>query len=137
MDPLGRFEPPKEITIVTIPQFSDMRFSKGATVTTKVDGYGRGDLRVMTTTGGWAFYTIAEKFQGGLQDLGEITDTLDQIEPPQSGYILGDKVQAIKAHVYAVKSRDDEPDHFIIVRVKEFGEQSDGTPTITLEYFYR
>ena len=74
--------------------------------------------------------------------MGVLSDSIDTIEPPESGYVLGSKVDALEGHTYAVKGRDDEPGHFIIVRVTGFGEQPASTPgemapTITIDYIYK
>ena len=74
--------------------------------------------------------------------MGALSDPIDEIEAPESGYVLGSKVDAIEGHTYAVKARDDEPGHFIIVRVKGFGEKPASTPgemssNITIDFIYR
>ena len=132
LDPSSLYEPSTEITTITLPRETHIRFSKGSEINKD-----KSDFRVSTTTAGWFFLSFAELLQGGSQDLGMLDEAIDQIDPPESGYILADRVMALEGHTYAVKGRDDEAGHFIIVRVTGFGVDSEGTPTITLDYFYR
>ena len=114
-----------------------MRFAKGSGTHLRE----KGDVLITNSTTGFFFLCMAERSQGGVQDMGALSDSIDAIEPPESGYLLGAKVDALEGHVYAIKARDDEPGHFIIVRVTGFGEQPSSTPgemspTITIDYFY-
>jgi len=136
-DPPDLYDAPTEITTVTLPRETQMRFSYGGNVAGSLTNKDKADLRVSTTSAGWYFLSFAEYLQGGTQDLGAIDEEIDQIDPPESGYILAERVMALEGHTYAVKGRDDEAGHFIIVRVTGFGVDSTGTPTITLDYFYR
>ena len=141
LDPPDLYTPPEGIQTITLPEGKDtatqMRFSKGSGVHKD-----KADAVISPSTKGFYFYCVAERLQGGVQDMGVLSDSIDEIKPPESGYMLGSKVEAIEGHTYAVKARDDEPGHFIIVRVKGFGEQPASTPgemspTITIDFFYR
>ena len=146
-DPENLYEAPEGIQTITLPQKKEngnvptqayMRFSLGKSAATRE----KGDMLVATSTTGFFFLCMAERSQGGIQDMGALSDSIDAIEPPESGYLLGAKVDALEGHVYAIKARDDEPGHFIIVRVTGFGEQPSSTPgemspTITIDYFYK
>ena len=137
LDPVGLYEAPTEITTVTLPRETNFRFSKQSKINKE-----KADIKVSSTSVGWYFFSFAEDLQNGVQDLGALDGPIDKIEPPESGYLLESKVPALEGHTYAVKGRDDEAGHFIIVRITGFGEQPASTPgetipTITLDYFYR
>ena len=136
-DPEGLYDPPKEITTVTLPVGAHMRFSKGDEVKNSLRS--KGDIIIGKSSTSWYFFGKSESIMGGSQELGQLSEPLDQIEAPESGYILDSKVNVTLGYTYAVKSRDDEPGHYIIVRIKEFGEEDPrtGKGSITLEYFYR
>ena len=65
LDPTNLYEAPTEITTVTLPRETHMRFSKGSEINKD-----KSDFRVSTTTAGWFFLSFAELLQGGSQDLG-------------------------------------------------------------------
>ena len=139
--PSDLYTPAEGIQTITLPEGKDsathMRFAKGAGVHKD-----KGDVVISPSTKGFYFFCQAERLQGGVQDMGVLSDSIDTIEPPESGYVLGSKVAALEGHTYAVKGRDDEPGHFIIVRVTGFGEQPASTPgemapTITIDYIYK
>ena len=141
LDPSDLYTPPEGIQTITLPEGKDtatqMRFSKGSGVHKD-----KADVVISPSTKGFFFLCMAERSQGGVLDMGALSDPIDEIEAPESGYMLGSKVEAIEGHTYAVKARDDEPGHFIIVRVKGFGEQPSSTPgemspTITIDFFYK
>ena len=136
-DPEGLYDPPTEITAATIPAGAHFRFSKADVVKTVLRS--KGDMIANQSTTGWFAYGKSESGMGGLQELGQLSEPVDQIEAPESGYILDAKVELKIGYTYAVKSRDDEPGHYIILRVKEFGEEDPrtGKGSLTFEYFYR
>jgi hypothetical protein len=147
LDPENLYDPPEGIQTITLPQKKEngnvprdtyMRFAMGKGTATRE----KGDVLISTSTTGFFFLGMAERAQGGVQDMGVLSDSIDTIEPPESGYILGSKVDALEGHTYAIQGRDDEPGHFIIVRVTGFGEQPSSTPgemspTITIDYLYK
>lgn len=136
-DPEGMYDPPTEITTATIIAGAHFRFSKADVVKGVLRS--KGDIIANQSTTGWFFYGKSESIQGGTQELGQLSEPVDQIDAPESGYIIDEKVDVKVGYTYAVKSRDDEPGHYIIVRILEFGEEDPrtGKGSITFEYFYR